>query len=319
MKTKSKLTFLIALVLSVPAFASAATTPMWYTATTTYPQLIEYGTTTSYVDGTNMILQSFAFATSSKAYLHFFSGTNSPVTSLEGTIMPGMPGSIFTACTTGAISLSPGGRYSGFPTGIRFSVLDGPAATNCYLRYSDYWFVTANDRNPGVFYILDAVHIHNSGDQNNAVWTIMNPVPSLSLSDATETENDGLVDAKGVADKTVFTFTVTATGEPDSVELVTTDILGTSVERTALTKTGDAWSVSKTFPRGTRHWYLEAKKGTQTADTATQTITTGYSNVAFLPGIEGSRMYEPLLCDGGVVCETKLWEPRMTCCRFVSD
>ena len=45
------------------------------------------------------------------------------------------------------------------------------------------------------------------------------------------------------------------------------------------------------------------------ATTAPPACTTNcYSNVLFLPGVESSRLYEPLACDAGI-CEQKLWEP----------
>jgi choice-of-anchor C domain-containing protein len=127
-------------------------------------------------------------------------------------------------------------------------------------------------------------------------------VPILALTDANETEDDGIQDTKGVADKTEFTFSVTATGEPDSVSLFV-DGNETILPRTALGE----YATTSTFPKGVHLWRFEAVKGTQTVTTETKTFTTGYSNVAFLPGIKASRLFK-YDC-GNPDCEDQLWEP----------
>jgi len=58
--------------------------------------------------------------------------------------------------------------------------------------------------------------------------------------------------------------------------------------------------LGKTFPKGTHHYYFKATKGNAEVLMGNQTITTGYSNVAFLPGIEASRLY---------INGYKQWEP----------
>jgi len=118
--------------------------------------------------------------------------------------------------------------------------------------------------------------------------------PALSLVNPILTEDDGVQDAKGVADKTNFTFSVTAQGNPDSVLLVVDGSPYTMI------KNDTEWSITKTFPKGTHSWLFRAVKGTTIAETEPQQITTGYSNVAFFHGIQASRLY---------VGNNKIWLP----------
>jgi hypothetical protein len=123
--------------------------------------------------------------------------------------------------------------------------------------------------------------------------------PVITLTNPTATEDDGHIDGKGVADKTKFTFSVTATGDPEVKLFV--DGTATILPRTAL---GD-YVTTGTFPKGTHNWYFEANKnGLATTTTAVKTFTTGYSNVAFLPGIKASRLFKQ-----GTLFENQLWEP----------
>jgi choice-of-anchor C domain-containing protein len=118
-----------------------------------------------------------------------------------------------------------------------------------------------------------------------------------TLTNPTETEDDGLVDGKGVADKTKFTFSITAIGESE-VKLYVDG------------KVQPTWE--STFAKGTHSWYFEANKnGLATTTTETKTFTTGYSNVAFLPGLEASRLYyNNTNCGLLSSCNnTRLWEP----------
>jgi pimeloyl-ACP methyl ester carboxylesterase len=122
------------------------------------------------------------------------------------------------------------------------------------------------------------------------------------LKNATETEDDGMVDGKGVADKTKFTFSVSVSGEPESVKLFVDE------KEISLAHPFDEYfSLPKTFPKGVHTYYFEAKKGSQTTTTEEKTFTTGYSNVAFLPGLEASRLYHQGIMSGDP--ENQLWEP----------
>jgi len=117
------------------------------------------------------------------------------------------------------------------------------------------------------------------------------------LENPTETEDDNLQDQKGVADKTKFTFNVTQTGDPE-IKLY--------VDGTEFPKVGPSWE--GTFGKGTHEWYFEANKnGLATTTTETKTFMTGYSNVAFLPGLEASRLYKLDISELDGV--NQLWEP----------
>lgn len=112
-----------------------------------------------------------------------------------------------------------------------------------------------------------------------------------------KTEDDGVQDAKGVADETRFTFSTKTSGEPDRVVLVVDEVSYDA------TRTGDTWSIARTFPKGVHTWYFRATKGTKIIESSPSDITTGYSNVAFLPGIQASRLYRE------ETFENQLWEP----------
>jgi hypothetical protein len=133
---------------------------------------------------------------------------------------------------------------------------------------------------------------YNGGPRDNPAGILYKLIigentPVITLTNPTETEDDGLVDGKGVADKTKFTFSVTATGDPE-VKLYV-DGTATTFTRTALGE----YSMTATFPKGTHNWYFEANKnGLATTTTEVETFTTGYDSIVFLPGIAGSRLYE---------------------------
>ncbi|MFA5831252.1 MAG: right-handed parallel beta-helix repeat-containing protein [Candidatus Paceibacterota bacterium] len=125
-----------------------------------------------------------------------------------------------------------------------------------------------------------------------------------SLSDATETENDGTQDTKGVADKTEFTFNVLYTGTtaPSDVTLWTNanDTTKSYALTLSATTTNDGdfqngeWYVfTGTFPQGKYGYHFEANGGTLHYPTTGElSFTTGYSNIIFFPGMMGSRLFE---------------------------
>ncbi|MBI2120280.1 MAG: hypothetical protein HYT94_01490, partial [Parcubacteria group bacterium] len=131
----------------------------------------------------------------------------------------------------------------------------------------------------------------------------------LTLSNPTETEDDNNQDGKGVADKTVFTFSVEATGAPGTVTLIAVSEAGTTTLPLPRTTLGN-YSATSTFPKGHYMWHIEASDGTNNVRTIEQTFTTGYSNIAFLPGLEASRLYRPATdpTDPSVT-KVRLWEP----------
>ncbi len=119
-----------------------------------------------------------------------------------------------------------------------------------------------------------------------------------TLLNPTETEDDGNQDGKGVAYKTKFTFSVTASGATDFVNLIAVSETGTTTLPLSTRTTLGEYMATLTFPKGRYTYHFETNGGIKTPD---QTFTTGYSNVAFLPGLEASRLYDA----GG----NKIWEP----------
>ncbi len=143
---------------------------------------------------------------------------------------------------------------------------------------------------------------------DNFPWTAENGwnAPTTSppaLSNPTETEDDGNQDAKGTADKTNFTFAISYAGAatPSDVTLWTND--GAIVSQyPLLTQGSPVYSMTSTFPKGRYGYHFEANGGAQRFPASGElAFTAGYSNVAFLPGLEASRLYDA----GG----NKLWEP----------
>ncbi|MFA5830242.1 MAG: NosD domain-containing protein [Candidatus Paceibacterota bacterium] len=183
-----------------------------------------------------------------------------------------------------------------------------------------------NDANNDGF--CDAPYILGN-TQDNLPWTrqdgwkVTTTPPTLTL--ATTTEDDFIQDEKGVADKTNFTFSVVytdpsgATTSPQ-IRLALDGPNGTSslsVRRDMSTTTpielhdgdftnGELFARTLAFPKGTYLYHYEANGGAQRfpsppAGGGELTFTTGYSNVAFLPGIMGSRLYDEY--------GKKQWEP----------
>ncbi len=67
---------------------------------------------------------------------------------------------------------------------------------------------------------------------------------------------------------------------------------------------GEQYTVTFTFPKGKYNYHFEASDGENTVrfpETGALGFETGYSNVAFLPGIKASRLYKS--------GENQLWEP----------
>jgi pimeloyl-ACP methyl ester carboxylesterase len=140
---------------------------------------------------------------------------------------------------------------------------------------------------------------------------VMEEEPTISLVNASETEDDGIQDQKGVADKTEFTFSVTASEDLIDIKLVTdSSDIGINPEQFFLYALGteSVHSRTLTFPQGHYHYHFEAGDGNggiyRYPETTELEFTTGYSNVAFLPGIKASRLYQQ-----GTLFENQLWEP----------
>jgi parallel beta-helix repeat protein len=167
--------------------------------------------------------------------------------------------------------------------------------------------------------------------QDNLPWTKQDgwkgTTTPQTLTLATTTEDDFIQDEKGVADKTKFTFSVVytdpsgGTASPQ-VRLYLDSKYGTSslsIRPDTSTTTppelhdgdfanGELFARTLTFPKGVYTYHYEANGGAQRFPaTGELTFTTGYSNVAFLPGIKASRLFR-YDC-GNPDCEDQLWEP----------
>jgi hypothetical protein len=148
------------------------------------------------------------------------------------------------------------------------------------------------------------------------------PVTPPTLTEAGIAEDDGKQDTKGVVDKTNFTFDISYTGAaaPGDVTLWANDGTVTTQYPLALSATttndgdftnGETFTLTRTFPKGHYGYHLEANGGTlRYPETGELSFTTGYSNVAFLPGLEASRLYRPATDPSDPsVTKVRLWEP----------
>ena len=179
------------------------------------------------------------------------------------------------------------------------------------------------------------------GDENNKdIWFRIekaegNAPPTLSFLETSPdgvSENDGIQDKKGTADKTLFGFHVIYTDSdnnaPSSVRLVVEKVNDggyesyLNLEMSRLDPRehyagGQLYVVvvddlvkSLTFPKGNYRYRFKASDGVVDVQTSFTEFTVGYSNVAFLPGIKGSRLYKSYPCVLGT-CEDQLWEPTL--------
>ncbi len=89
------------------------------------------------------------------------------------------------------------------------------------------------------------------------------------------------------------------------------DIQSESAElRDFVYENGEQYAVSSTFPKGEYQFYFEVSNRTETLrfpETESLSFTTGYSNVAFLPAFQASRLYRP--DPDGPDNEDQLWTP----------
>jgi len=160
-------------------------------------------------------------------------------------------------------------------------------------------------------------------------WLIYDPMKEMpvvpTLASSTVIEDDGINDTKGVADKTNFTFNVLYTGAtaPSDVTLwtnandttnsypltISDPSTGSGQANDGDYTNGEWYTFTGTFPKGHYGYHFEANGGAARFPAIGELMfTTGYSNVAFLPGIKASRLFkqkENCLIN----CEDQLWEP----------
>ncbi|MCK9351603.1 MAG: NosD domain-containing protein [Candidatus Paceibacterota bacterium] len=137
-------------------------------------------------------------------------------------------------------------------------------------------------------------------------------------------EDDLIQDRRGAADKTNFLFKVVYTDTSAStphIRLVFTGPqgeikLGMAPDTSTTTPieyhdgnlaNGEAFSRTLTFSKGTYHYHFETEDGTVKLENSEYIFMTGYSNVAFLPGIKASRLFKYDCSNPD--CEDQLWEP----------
>jgi len=158
------------------------------------------------------------------------------------------------------------------------------------------------------------------------------PETKPALTNGIETEDDGIVDGKGVADKTGFTFNILYTGAtaPADITLWENDGTATNSYPLALSATttndgnfqnGEWYTFTGTFPKGSHGYHFEANGGAaRFPETGELQFTTGYDSIVFLPGVAGSRLYEEYIAMDSEHCPTdtgdrylKRWFPKTDC------
>lgn len=166
-----------------------------------------------------------------------------------------------------------------------------------------------------------------------------NHPPTLSFPQVASYAAGGIDPNRGFASSTSFGFKIIYTDAdndpPLSMALVVNDGATTTRSTMALDTSaadalhdgnyanGEQYAFSAFFPKGDYQYHFETSGASTTSATSTATTTVtvrlpatdersfsaGYSNIAFLPGLEASRLYRS---DSGCTvgsCERKLWEP----------
>ncbi|MCK9351201.1 MAG: hypothetical protein WCT49_00900 [Candidatus Paceibacterota bacterium] len=191
-------------------------------------------------------------------------------------------------------------------SGIEQLAVD-PDGTRLYVP-SMYYSVSMYDAHTGSFLSSSPFGLMYSTGIAVAMKTVQSNV--TILANASVTEDDGINDAKGVAEKTSFSFGVQYKGiVPNSVRAIIENNNGTLIGLELYATSTDYangvfFSNSSTFPKGQYSYRFEATAEGNTLTLAGGNITAGYSNVAFLPGIKASRLFNQ-----GDVLEDQLWEP----------
>lgn len=149
----------------------------------------------------------------------------------------------------------------------------------------------------------------------------------LSYSDeegyVQDARSPGVHPNKGTANKDELTFKIIYTDEdndaPESVNVVISDGITTITSLLAVDAgaapelrdndftNGEQYTIVFTFSKGKYTYYFNASDGENTVrlpETGALAFETGYSNVAFLPGLQASRLYQE-----GIIFENQLWEP----------
>ncbi|MFA6493528.1 MAG: NosD domain-containing protein [Candidatus Paceibacterota bacterium] len=192
-------------------------------------------------------------------------------------------------------------------------------------NYWDSYHTTAqgcNDTDNDGF--CDAPYVFGNGVQDNIPWTTQDGWKNVSektLQYGSVWEDDLIQDRRGGANKTNFLFKVVYTDTTAStphIRLVFSGPqgeikLGMAPDTSTTTPleyhdgnlaNGEAFSRTLTFPKGTYHYHFETEDGTVKLENSEYIFMTGYSNVAFIPGLEASRLFRPIVGGGA-----QLWLP----------
>lgn len=144
-------------------------------------------------------------------------------------------------------------------------------------------------------------------------------LPSLSFSSSTPYDGvRGVSPEKGIPNETVFTFSTVYTSADNSAPTAIVAMVGSTTHvmlRDASASTtlhdsnyanGETYVATTTIPNaGTTTYFFSASNSTGTTTLAGATaITTGYSNIAFLPGVKSTYLYKE-----GSLFEDQLWLP----------
>jgi len=150
--------------------------------------------------------------------------------------------------------------------------------------------------------------------------------PTLSFSQdagyAADNSGEGIEPNKGTANDTEMVFKAIYTGAnaPDEMNVeiggAGTTTLAMVLDTAAASSTlkdgdftnGEQFVATSTFPKGKYQYHFEATAGTDTVrlpEADTLSFETGYSNVAFLPGHQASKLYRQQ------IFENQLWLPNL--------
>ena len=159
-----------------------------------------------------------------------------------------------------------------------------------------------------------------------------NHPPVLSFSQETGYVTDGVNPDKGTANLTPLAFKVIYTDQdndpPQSLLLhidtgtVNLDLIALipdtgdavpSILKDGIFSNGEQYTYTRIFPKGNYQYHFETSDTEAVARLPASgelTFETGYSNVAFLPGIKASKLYKFNEDPGCIVnCENQFWNP----------
>ncbi len=149
-----------------------------------------------------------------------------------------------------------------------------------------------------------------------------NQPPTLSFSQETGYVSDGIHPNKGTASSTMFAlkavYTDTDNNPPSyargvvngELRAMTRDEATTTPEllRDGNYANGEQYALVNVYPKGEHTYFFEVSDGnvaTRLPVSGVLNFEAGYSNVAFLPGLEASRLYKQQFF------ENQLWEPNL--------